>query len=108
DEDEEPGCRKVARLVSQDVAQLEISNEALLVAFDFVDDRVPDHIDFRVREQPLLKDFRRAQLVTTMNEVHLFGIAGQKIRFLGRRVTAADDSDRVTAKKRSIANRAVG
>src|SRR3954462_5494335 len=42
-----------------------------------------------------------------MNEVHLLRVAREKVRLFGCRVAAADHGDRVAAKKRAVADRAV-
>ena len=107
DEHEQARRREVPRLVRHDVAQLEVSDQPLLVALDLIDDGVPNDFDLGIREQSLLKNLRRAQLVATVNEIHLLRVAREEIRFFGRRVTAADDGDRMPAEKRAVADRAV-
>src|SRR5947208_2575282 len=56
--------------------------------------------------QPL-ENLRRAQLVAAVDEIHLVGIAREKIRFLGGRITATDYGDRVVPEEGAIADRAI-
>ena len=86
---------------------LRLFTKPLLVALDFFDDRVPDDFDLRIREQPLLQNLRRAQLVAPMNQIHLVRVAREEIRLFRRRVAAADDGDRLVAEERAVADRAV-
>src|SRR5438105_6718124 len=58
-------------------------------------------------EHATLKNLGGAQLVAAMNEVHLVGVAREKVGFLGGGVTAADDRDRMIAEERAVADRAV-
>src|SRR6185437_446121 len=60
-----------------------------------------------IGEQALLKDLGRAQLIATMDEVHLVRVSGQEIRLFGRRVAAADDRNDLITEKRAIADGAV-
>ena len=56
DENEHPGRGEIAGRIGVDIAQLDVAHQALVVAVDRVDDRVPDDLHLRVGEQTLLQD----------------------------------------------------
>ncbi len=59
-------------------------------------------------EQFVLKDFLRAQLVATVDQVHFFGDVGQVQRFLDRGVAATDHGDHLIAIEEAVTGRAGG
>ncbi len=69
---------------------------------------VPDDLDLRVVEGPLLHDLRSAELVAAMDEVDLLAVFGEERRLLDRRVAAADHRQVLLAEhgQRAIADRA--
>ena len=67
------------------------------------DGRVPDRLDLRMCQHAGGHDFRRAQGVAAVDEVHLGSETGQEKRFFRRRIAAADDADRHVAVKRAVA-----
>ena len=75
-------------------------------AEDLVDDAVPDDVDLRVAEQPVLQDLFGAQRVAAMDEGDPARVVGQIERFLDRGVAAADDDDLLVAEEEPVAGRA--
>ena len=74
---------------------------------DFVNHGIPDRLDLRILEDATLENLRRTQLIAAVDEIHLVGIAREKIRFLGGRITATDYGDRVVPEEGAIADRAI-
>ncbi len=64
---------------------------------------VPDHLDRRVGEQPLLQDLLGPQFVATVHERDFGGELGQEQSFLDRRIPAADHHDFLAAVEKAIA-----
>ncbi len=61
-----------------------------LAAEHLLDPRIPDHLDLRVGEQPVLQDPLGAQLGAPVDQRHLRGEVGQEQRLLDGGVAAAD------------------
>src|SRR5438552_3338612 len=57
------------------------------------DHRIPDELDLLVAPHPVLHDLGGPQLVTTVNDRNLGGIAGEEQRLFRRRVTATHNHD---------------
>ena len=74
-----------------------------LVADDFLDRGVPDHLDLGVLEQPVLQDALGAQAVAAMDQRHLGGEVGEVERLLDGGVAAADDHDLLAAEEEAVA-----
>ncbi len=75
----------------------------LVVAQHFVQHVVPDDIDLRIVERPLLHDPRGPQLVAAVDQVDDRGELGQVGRLFDGRVAAADDDQRAFAEARQRA-----
>ena len=58
---------------------------------------IPDVVDFRITQKPLLHDFRGAKGVAAVDQGDFAGEAGQEGRLLDGRVSAADDADVLVA-----------
>ena len=58
------------------------------------------------REQPVLQDLLRAQLVAPMHQSDVGGDVGQIERLFHRRIAAADDRDRLASIEKPVAGRA--
>ena len=71
------------------------------------DPLVPDHFDLGIREQALLQDLRRTELVAPVDDVDLFGVPGQVVGLLDRRVAPADDGDGLALEEGPVAHGAV-
>src|SRR6266852_2241001 len=93
DGDEESLRREIRQLLRDEVADLDRRHAAFLSADHFLDRRVEDESDLRVRARALLHDLRGAQFIAAMNDGHLWGELRQEGRLLHRRVAAADDDD---------------
>src|SRR6059036_2667674 len=68
---------------------------------------VPDHLDLRIREGPLLQDLRGPELVAPVHDVDLARVAGEIVRLLHRGVAPADDGEHLALEERAVAHRAV-
>ena len=88
-------------LVGLDVADAHALD--LLVAEDVGDDGVPQELDLRVGERPVLHDLARPQCIATMDQGDLVGEAGEERRLLDGRVAAADDGDVLAAEEEAVA-----
>ena len=73
---------------------------------DLVHDRVPDDVDFRIPEQPVLQDLLGAQGVAPVDEGHAPRVVCQIDRFLDRGIAAADDDHLLVSEKEPVAGRA--
>ena len=80
----------------------------LIRAVDLLDDAVPMHLNFWISQHTLGHDFRGAEGVPAVNNVHLRSKMAEKQRFLERRVSAADDCYRHLPEKCSVTSSAVG
>ncbi len=60
-------------------------------AEDLVHDRIPDDVDLRVAEQPVLQNFLGPQLIAPVDQGDPACVVRQIDRFLDRGVAAADD-----------------
>ena len=78
----------------------------LVVAEDVVDACVPEELDLRVGERPVLHDLGRPQLVAAVDDGDLVGELGEERGLLDGRVAAADDRDLVAAEEEAVAGRA--
>src|SRR5262245_31012017 len=88
DEDEHALSRMLAALATPDVSQDHSID--FFVAFDLIDDRVPDDFSLRVVEQLVLKNLLRAELVSAMNDVDLAPESRQIVCFFDGGVSASD------------------
>src|SRR5688572_26019253 len=89
------------------IPQHNVVHEPLLISLDSLHNLVPEHLDLWILEKPLLKNFRRPQLVPPVNQVNLLSVPRQKIRFLDSGVPSPDHRDRVAAKEGAVTHRAV-
>src|SRR5215472_11495831 len=80
--------RQSALLASLDIAQPHSCHSVL--AQDLGHLAVPGEADLRVGKGAILHDLRGAQRVSPVHDHHTPGEAGQKRRFLHRRIAAAD------------------
>ena len=67
---------------------------------------VPDDVDLRIAEQPVLQNLLGAQLVAPVHERDPARVVGQIDRLLDRGVAAADDDHLLVAEKEPVAGRA--
>src|SRR5207245_7108884 len=79
----------------------------LLIPLDLHDLLLPDHLDLRIREGPLLQDLRGPELVAPVYDVHLAGVAGEIVRLLDRRVPPPYHGEHLALEERAVAHRAV-
>ena len=82
------------------------ARDALLIAQHFVDRVIPDQRDLAgcdSREQPVLQDLLRAQLVAPVNQRDVRGDVREIQRFFDRGVAAADDGHALVAEEESVA-----
>ena len=70
--------------------------------------RIPDHLDLRVLEQPVLQDLLGAQAVAPVHQRDLGGEIGQEQRFLDRGIAAADHQHFFAAIEEAVAGGAGG
>jgi hypothetical protein len=85
------------------------TGDAGLIAQDLIDRVVPDQCDLAralEREQPVLQDLFRAQLVAPVNQGHVRGDVRQIQRLLDRRVAAAHHGHRLAPVEKAVAGRA--
>ena len=74
-----------------------------MLAEDVGDGVVPEHLDLRVGERPVLHDLAGPQLVAAVDERDLLGELGEEDRLLHRRVATADDGDVMAAEEEPVA-----
>src|SRR4051812_34197269 len=91
DEHKHSRCGELTRGAGLHVGEAQAAHEALPIAVDCRDLRVPDRLDLWILEHPMLEDLGGTELVTPMDQVHLAGVPRQKIRFFSRGVATADD-----------------
>ena len=72
------------------------------------DHRIPDELDLLVAPHPVLHDLGGPQLITTVNDRNLGGIAGEEQRLFRRRVTATHNHDGLAAEEVAVASGAGG
>src|SRR5688500_4714270 len=82
-------------------------HQALFVGVNLFDHGIHDRLDLFVFGDAFLDDFRRAELVATMDQVDLRRITCQEVGFFTRGIATAHDRDDLAAEKRAIAYRAV-
>src|SRR5262249_26327782 len=62
----------------------------IIGSFHFLENRVPDDVDLRMGEEPVLQDLLGAEMVAAMHDRDLAREIGQEKRFLDRGVAATD------------------
>ncbi len=83
-------------------------HETMLVRLDALHESIPDHFNLRILEQALLQDLGSAQLVAPMDQIHLLGIAREKVTLFDGGITATDNGDSVALEECTVADGAVG
>ena len=78
---------------SDEIFQQDGAHLALLVGEVGGDARVPYRLDLRIGEGAVGHDFRGAELVPPMDEVHFASKAGEEARFFAGAIASADDGD---------------
>jgi hypothetical protein len=106
DGDEQPGDGQRALLAGPGVPGAD--RLELRVAHRLEDLGVPDELDLRVVEGPLLHDLAGPQGVAAVHEVDLAREAGEEGGLLQRAVAAADDRDVLVAEEEPVAGGAPG
>src|SRR5258707_681660 len=104
DRDEYPVDRALTERIRLDVAEDDaLDLERAIVAGHLFEHGVPQHVDFRILEQPVLQDLLGAEAVAPMRDRDLGGKVGEKQRFLDRGVAAADDENLLAAVEEAVA-----
>ena len=78
----------------------------LLVSADLLDSVVPDHLDIRRLEHPVLHDLARAECVPAVDERHGLAEFREVQRIFHRGVPASDGRDIEALEKKPVTNRA--
>ena len=97
---------EVAGLVGVFGAAQAQAGNALIIADDFVDNVIPNNIDFAVSlflEQVVLHDLFSPQLVATVNQAHLAGDIAQVKGFFHGCIAAAHDGNVFAAIEETVA-----
>ena len=105
DEDEASRDGEVGDFAGLDVLKDELLDYAL--AFDGLDDGVPNRDDLRVGERLVDRVAVGSPLVAAVDNVNLVREAGEVSALFDRDVAAADDRDRLALKEGGVADRAV-
>src|SRR5690606_26802733 len=109
DRDEDAVDRPFADLTGFDVLESDTSNGLGIGATeDFLDDRIPDHFNLRIGEQPFLQDLFCPKAVATMDDGDAAGEFGQKQRLLDSCISAANNDDLFVPVREAITRRARG
>ena len=104
-----PSIGALADRAGLDVFQTRMGDlERIVRAADIVEHGVPDHLDLRMLEQPLLQDLLGAQAVAPMHQRHLGGEIGEEQRLLDRGIAAADHQHFLAAIEEAVAGGAGG
>ena len=94
-------------LAGQPVLDVEADESFRFAARDeFGDFGVPDDLDVRIGEQPVLQDLFGAKAVAAVDQRDVMAVIGEVERFLDRGVAAADHRDLLAAIEEAVAGRA--
>ena len=92
DGDENTVDRKLGHFVRLDVAKFRTGHACrVFIADDVLHDVIPEDINFRICEEPILQDLLGAQLIAAVDQRHFVSVVGKIERFLDRGVAATDD-----------------
>src|SRR5262249_36536673 len=98
DRDEDPIARKIRNRPRAHTAQADTGDLGRFrFADNFLDDTVPDNVDLRIAEQPLLQDLLGPQRVAPVDQRYPPRVIGQINRLLDRGIAASDHHDVLAA-----------
>jgi len=103
DRDEHTDGLQRARLAGLHVFHAHAGQSLLIIAENLVNNGIPHRRDLWIGQQSLGHHLRCAKLIATMNQIDRTGELGQVVSFLGGRVTATDDDQRLIAESRQRA-----